>query len=190
MKKLAVSFIAIFAVSAASFGAANINWFSNPAALDETGANLAANSIVQLIKAGAAGPAAPDVTDPGFIGGDDMLIDVIRVGEGLAGGADGVFFQPAKLYDAVNSTDTLFVRAYNLQTLEGAAESGFYYGNSPQKTDWTDPAGSPPPPPDSWSVEVETTVFVPGGGVVIPEPSTVMLALAGLAMIAIRKIRK
>jgi len=185
VKKLAVSVIATFAASVVAFGAVNINWFSNPTALDETGAPLVAGSIVQLIKAGGA-MGAPDLAAPDFVGGGDTLVDTIAVGAGLAGGADGVFFQPATTYDSVLPTDTLYVRAYNVQSLAGAELTGFWYGNSPGKSDWKDPAGSPPPPPDNWSVEVATTSWMPP----IPEPSTVMLALAGLAMIAIRKIRK
>ena len=104
----------------------------------------------------------------------------------------GVFVNQPTVYDGVEATDSLFIRAFNTNDLAAFAAAGGYYGNSQLQTEWaTNLDAVPPPLPDkiSWYNGVTDIYFAGGGGSVIPEPSTVMLALAG-ALMVLRKLRK
>mgnify|MGYP003573392063 FL=1 len=181
MKKLALVLVSLFIVSSAQ-ALVNITWLSFDAT-DETGAALGLNSIVQLVNAGADGtPNMPDHNAANYLSGDDTLLDSLVIGE-EGGLAAGQFNKPATEYD-IPTTTSLYIRAYNLTSLDSPPDM-FYYGETPTGSNWGDASGQPPPAPDSWFV----TGLATGTEYIIPEPSTIMLALAGF-LVMLRKLRK
>lgn len=202
MKKLFLPVLALLFTVSVSNAAINLAWGSNTGVFDESGdignvdAMLPIGSIVQLIHAGGDGVANDlDAGSPDLVGGDDMVIDSLTVGMEIGGiMRPGVFSSGSRaiVYEGVGATDSLFIRAFNSMDLAAFAAAGGYYGNSPLASGWnTELEGELPPLPDEffWSDGSTDIYFAGGGGSVIPEPSTVMLALAGALMI-LRKLRK
>ena len=181
MKKLALVLVSLFVVSSAQ-ALIDVTWFSFDTT-DEAGAALGLDSIVQLINAGSDGAAnMPDHNTPNYLSGDDTLLDSLVIGaEG--GLAAGQFNKPNTQYD-VAPTTSLYIRAYNLTSLDSPPDM-FYYGDTATGSSWGDASASPPPAPDSWFVQGLST----GTEYIIPEPSTIMLALAGF-LVMLRKLRK
>ncbi|MGI6300295.1 MAG: hypothetical protein ACOX52_21940 [Verrucomicrobiota bacterium] len=201
MKKLLLPVMALLVMASVSNAAINLGWRSDLGVYTEAGTGDFANllppgSIVQLIHAGADGVANDlDIANPDLVGGDDTILDM-TVTTGWDGGGGviygGLFTKGPIVYDTVGATDSLFIRAFNGTDLAAFATAGGYYGNSALKSGWnTDLGAIPPPIPDAlaWDEGVTDIYFAGGGGSVIPEPSTVMLALAG-ALMVLRKLRK
>jgi hypothetical protein len=208
VKKLLLPVLALLVTVSVSNAAINLVWGSNMGIYQEGGAIgnmddlLPIGSIVQLIHAGGDGVANDlDAGSPDLVGGDDMVLDTLTVGLEIGGiMRPGVFKSGGGVgivYDSVGATDTLFIRAFNSMDLAAFAAAGGYYGNSPLQSGWnTELEGELPPLPDNlfWDGpdtqgDIINIYFAGGGGSVIPEPSTVMLALAGALMI-LRKLRK
>lgn len=200
MKKLLLPVMALLVTASVSNAAINLVWKSDLGVYSEAGTGdfanlLAPGSIVQLIHAGADGVANDlDAVNPALAGGDDTVLDQMVMSSWEMGGVTygGLFTKGPVVYDTVGATDSLFIRAFNGTDLAAFATAGGYYGNSALKTGWTTDLGAIPPPiPDSIAFDdgVTDQYFAGGGGSVIPEPSTVMLALAG-ALMVLRKLRK
>lgn len=201
MKKLLLPVLALLVTVSVSNAAINLLWGSNMGVYTEAGTGDLANllpvgSIVQLIHAGGDGVANDlNAGVPDLVGGDDMVLEQLTIAGTEMGGNiyGGLFLKQGTVYDTVGATDTLFIRAFNSPDLAAFASSGGYYGNGQLASGpWVTELGSSPPPvPDNlfWDDGVTDIYFAGGGGSVIPEPSTVMLALAGALMI-LRKLRK
>lgn len=200
MKKLLLPVVALFVTATVGYSAVNVAFTSASGVYTEAGTGDLANllppgSIVQLIHAGADGIANDlDAGSADLVGGDDLVLDWLAIEPTLMGGVEygGIFSKGPLVYDGVEATDSLFIRAFNSNDLAAFAAAGGYYGNSQLQTEWaTNLDAVPPPLPDkiSWNNGVTDIYFAGGGGSVIPEPSTVMLALAGALMI-LRKLRK
>lgn len=201
MKKLLLPVMALLVMVSVSNAAINLGWRCDLGVFTEAGVGdgltnmLPAGSIVQLIHAGADG-IANDLSSANadLVGGDDMVLDQLTILPTDFGGViyGGIFTKGPIVYDSVGATDSLFIRAFNSTDIAAFATAGGYYGNSALKSGWNTELGTVPPPiPDAltWDNGVTDIYFAGGGGSVIPEPSTVMLALAG-ALMVLRKLRK
>lgn len=205
MKKLLLTVMVMLITVSVSNAAIKLQWGSAMGIYNENGIDpeyanlLPIGSIIQLIHAGADGVANDlDAGSGDLVGGDDVVLDQSTVGMEIGGVMWGGFAQVnATVYDSVGATDTLFIRAFNSMDLAAFATSGGYFGNSQLASGWnTELEGEFPPPADDLFFNgpdmqggVTDIYFAGGGGSVIPEPSTVMLALAGALMI-LRKLRK
>jgi hypothetical protein len=202
VKKLLLPVMALLVTASVSNAAINLVWKSDFGVFTEAGVGdgltnmLPAGSIVQLVHAGADGVANDlNAGSADLVGGDDMVLDQLTILPTDIGGViyGGVFTKGPIVYDTVGATDYLFIRAFNGSDLAAFSTTGGYYGNGPLQTGWnTELAPNPIPPlPDELRMDngVTDIYFAGGGGSVIPEPSTVMLALAG-ALMVLRKLRK
>jgi hypothetical protein len=198
VKKLLLPVMALLVATSVSQAAVKVVWKSdfgiyNEAGTGDIGNLLPVGSIVQLIKAGADGVASDlDFTAPDLAGGDDMVIDQTVIGMEIGGTMyGGIFSSGPTIYDSVGASDYLFIRAFNATDLAGFAAAGGYYGNGPLVTGFNENINATPPPTPDQVVfnDGVTDIWAAGGASPIPEPSTVMLALAG-ALMVLRKIRK
>jgi hypothetical protein len=174
-------------VVALSPAAVNVLWKSDFGIWQETGVTgnfedlLPAGSIIQLINAGANGvPDALNLADPNGVGGDDSLLASLASPD-IGGGVGGVFSSGPTIFPDVAVGDSLFIRAFN----GPAIADSLYYGNGPGVVMPSDnTVGNPLPAPHivAWDNGVTD--------IVIPEPSTILLALAGLLLFARRLRRK
>lgn len=189
MRKIMAVLMGLVLSVAVSQAAVNVTWFAGSAAgiVDQTGAALAPGSIVQLINAGLNGEMdALDATTEGFVGGDDSIVATTAVFDG--GDGNSYFFVSGTRYDSVAQTDSLFIRAFNSADLT-AVTTDVWYGQGGLRTSFANPDATPKPPADSviWGAGAQT--IATGEQFLIPEPSSILLALAG-ALMLVRKLRK
>jgi len=187
LKKITAAVLGLVFAGAMAQAAVNVSWLTFMGINDENGAPLAPGSVVQLLSAGANGtPDALSAIAVGLVGGDDVILDTIEIGGASVGGMAGYFLGGPKRFDSVASSDKLFIRAFNAPSLDGLAK--VYYGEGGLTTNFANPDASPPPVPDQviWGMTepgATATEFL------IPEPSSILLALAGAFML-VRKLRK
>jgi hypothetical protein len=186
LKKITAAVLGLVFAGAMAQAAVNVSWLTFMGINDENGAPLAAGSVVQLLSAGAnAVPDALSTVNAGLVGGDDTILDTLKIGDGV-GGLAGYFLAGPTRFNAVAQTDTLFIRAFNAPSLDGLAK--VFYGEGGLRSGFANPDCSPPPVPDQviWG---ETAPGATSNQFLIPEPSTILLALAGGLML-VRKLRK
>lgn len=198
MKKLLLPVIALLVAVSVSEAAVKVVWKSDQGIFTEAGVGsmddlLPAGSIIQLINAGADGVASDlDFGAADLAGGDDMVLDQSVVGMDIGGTIyGGVFSAGPTVYDTIGAADTLFIRAFNSMDLAAFAAAGGWYGNSATVTGFNENLDAvPPPTPDEVTFNAGMTgTYAAPMTSVIPEPSTIMLALAG-ALMVLRKLRK
>lgn len=186
LKKITAAVLGLVFAGAMAQAAVNVSWLTFMGINDENGAPLAAGSVVQLLNAGANGaPDALSAVATGLVGGDDVILDTIKIGDGV-GGMAGYFLGGPKRFDTVAANDKLFIRAFNAPSLDGLAK--VFYGEGGITSGFANPDASPPPVPD----QVIWGMSAPGATsseFLIPEPSSILLALAGAFML-VRKLRK
>jgi len=186
LKKITAAVLGLVFAGAVAQAAVNVSWLTFMGINDENGAPLAAGSVVQLLSAGSNGTIdALSAGTSALTGGDDILLDTLKIGDGV-GGLAGYFLGGPTRFNAVAQTDTLFIRAFNAPSLDGLAK--VFYGEGGARSAFANPDGSPPPVPDQviWG---ETAPGATSNQFLIPEPSTILLALAGGLML-VRKLRK
>lgn len=186
LKKISAAVLGLVFAGAMAQAAVNVSWLTFMGINDENGAPLAAGSVVQLLSAGANGAMdALNATTNGLVGGDDVLLDSIKIGDGV-GGMAGYFLGGPTKFQSVASSDALFIRAFNAPSLDGLAR--VYYGEGGLRSGFANPDASPPPVPDQviWGSDAPGAT---SAEFLIPEPSSILLALAGGLML-VRKLRK
>ena len=171
MKKLTI-FTALVVAAAVSVNAATLNWnayngapFSPTAVLLNTVGNpLVAGSLVELIYIGD-GPGA--VYDAG-----DAIVATANIGSGLPGGGPNGTFQKLEdiAWDAYATTSQFVLRFYD------SADNSGHVGVTDAQA-W---------PIDS-AIDTTTTMHWTGSYQTVPEPGTILLALAGIGALVVRR---
>jgi hypothetical protein len=171
--------------------ATEITWFTSTGITDWDGSTvLAGGSVVQLLIATEASEAVVGgevLSSPAFFANPDWtaasetLVASTTIDSGAVPPGFGAFQVPKTRYDNVTPGDLLFIRAFNGAI--GDAATATYWGQSSVLGLAGDADASPPPAPNALDWKNGTTPFL------VPEPSTILLALVGFAML-LRKVRK
>lgn len=191
MKKIAVASVLAFTMAFVAHATISINWLSSfgvdDPATPGTTFDLPIGSLVQLIWSTNATADAIDVYDPTTPQGDDILIDSLLTSSAGA-------FSSGGTYDAVVDQGWgedayvpgyVYLRVFN----SGTPALNDWYGESSlvggALTDQDPPVGQSPDVVDIASAALYT---LPNQ--IIPEPTTIGLALTGIGFLLIRRYRK
>ena len=203
MKKIVVAVVLSLAASLGAHAGTSVNWYFNwgmyPHGASDlsstaTGDGVAATQDVlwQLIYAGDDGSIDPvNIDNPGYVGGDDQVIFTRTVLAGGSGDYDEFLFGTASTPSTNGNSYAVGGQLYMRVFGSTSPVLHDYYYNSALT-----PFVEKNPIDDAPQIFNGNSTFGDSGDalnieiIAVPEPSTVALMLAGLAMVGYRRFRR